>query len=223
MGQQAHDRSVYEEFVEVPLHLVAEIVRGALITWSRPAARHARAATRLSSALSPFDLGGTGTTGSWITLVQPQLCLGPDILVPDLAGWRRSRMPELPDVAAFELAPDWICEVVSPSTAALDRADKLPIYGRAGVGHAWLVEPLAQTLEVFKQEGGRWLLFGTYKDNARVRAEPFDAIDLDLGALWARQTQAHRHPSSGGVACRLNRRAGRGTRQSGWSPAHGPA
>jgi Uma2 family endonuclease len=95
-------------------------------------------------------------------------------------------MPELPDVAAFELAPDWICEVVSPSTAALDRADKLPIYGRARVGHAWLVEPLAQTLEVFKQEGGRWLLLGTYKDSARIRAEPFDAIDLDLGVLWAR-------------------------------------
>ena len=186
MAQPARARSVYDEFLEVPHHLVAEVVRGALITQPRPAARHARAASRLGSALGPFDLGGAGAPGGWIILIEPELHLGPDILVPDLAGWRRARMPELPDVAAFDLAPDWVCEVVSPSTAALDRADKLPIYARAGVAHAWLVDPLVQTLEVFKQDRGHWLLLATFKDHERVRAEPFDAIDLDLAALWAR-------------------------------------
>jgi Uma2 family endonuclease len=186
MGDPARTRSVYEQFLEVPRHVVAEIVRGVLITQPRPAARHARAASRLGSALGPFDLGGTGAPGGWIILIEPELHLAADVLVPDLAGWRRSRMPELPDVAAFDLAPDWICEVVSPSTAALDRADKLPIYARAGVGHAWLVDPLAQTLEVFEQDPVRWLLLGTFKDDARVRAEPFAAIELELSALWAR-------------------------------------
>lgn len=186
MGRAARNHSVYEQLLEVPDHLVAEIVRGALVTQPRPAARHARAASRLGSALGPFDLGGAGAPGGWIILPEPELHLGPEILVPDLAGWRRTNMPELPDVAAFELAPDWICEVISPSTAALDRADKLPIYAQYGVSHAWLVDPLARTLEVFRQDAGRWLLLGTFKDDARVRAEPFDAIDLDLGALWAR-------------------------------------
>jgi Uma2 family endonuclease len=186
MGDPARTRTVYERFAEVPRHLVAEVVRGVLVTQPRPAARHARAASRLGSLLGPFDLGGADRPGGSIILIEPELHLGPDILVPDLAGWRRSRMPELPDVAAFELAPDWVCEVVSPSTAALDRADKLPIYAKAGVGHAWLVDPLAQTLEVYKQEAGRWLLLDTLKADARVRAEPFEAVEFDLGALWAR-------------------------------------
>jgi Uma2 family endonuclease len=186
MGNPARSRSVYEQFTEVPRHLVAEIVRGVLVTQPRPAARHARAASRLGNVLGPFDLGGAEGPGGWIILIEPELHLGPDILVPDLAGWRRSRMPELPDVAAFDLAPDWVCEVVSPSTAALDRADKLPIYAKAGVSYAWLVDPLAQTLEAYKQEGGRWLLLATFKDSARVRVEPFDAMELELGVLWAR-------------------------------------
>jgi Uma2 family endonuclease len=186
MGDLARSRSVYELFAEVPDHLTAEVVRGVLHTQPRPAARHARAASRLTSALGPFDLGGTAGPGGWIILIEPELHLGPDILVPSLTGWRRTRMPELPDVAAFELTPDWICEVVSPATAAFDRADKLPIYAQSGVGHAWLVDPIASTLEVYRQEAGRWLLLNTFKANARVRAEPFEALELDLGALWAR-------------------------------------
>ena len=95
-------------------------------------------------------------------------------------------MPELPDAAAFELAPDWVCEVLSPSTTALDRADKLPIYAREGVRHAWLVDPIARTLEVLRLEGPNWLLVGTWSGDVGVRAEPFDAIELELGVLWAR-------------------------------------
>jgi Uma2 family endonuclease len=186
MSAPARTLSVYEQFLQVPEHLVAEIIRGALITQPRPAARHARAASRLGSVLGPFDLEGSSGPGGWIILIEPELHLGADILVPDLAGWRRTRMPELPDVAAFELAPDWICEVVSPSTAAVDRAEKLPRYAQAGVAFAWLVDPLARTLEVLRLERGLWVLLGTHHGDARVRAEPFDAVEIELGMLWAR-------------------------------------
>jgi Uma2 family endonuclease len=124
--------------------------------------------------------------GGWVILDEPELHLAQDILVPDLAGWRRERMPEIPDLAAFELAPDWICEVLSPSTAATDRADKLPIYARHGVMHAWLVDPLDKTLEILRLTQQQWLLLGTYRDEAKVRAEPFEALELELSALWAR-------------------------------------
>jgi len=186
MAAPAHGLSVYEQFLAVPEHLVAEIVRGVLHTSPRPAARHAHAASVLEIDLGGAFHRGRGGPGGWIILIEPELHLGADILVPDLAGWRRTRMPELPDVAAFELAPDWVCEVVSPSTAALDRTEKLPLYAAAGVAHAWVVDPLARTLEVLKLEAGCWAVLGAFRDDARVRAEPFDAIELELGALWAR-------------------------------------
>jgi Uma2 family endonuclease len=186
MSSAARPLSVYEQFLRVPRHLVAEVIRGALVTQPRPAARHARASSRLGSVLGGFDASSPEGPGGWIILDEPELHLGADILVPDLAGWRRTRMPELPDVAAFELAPDWICEVVSPSTEAIDRADKLPLYAAVGVAHAWLVDPIAQTLEVLNLDGGRWVPLGAHRDTARVRAEPFDAIELELAALWAR-------------------------------------
>jgi Uma2 family endonuclease len=95
-------------------------------------------------------------------------------------------MPEVPDAAAFELAPDWVCEVISPSTAATDRAEKLPIYARESIGHVWLVDPMAMTLQACRLEAGRWLLLGTWRDDARVRVEPYEAVELELGGLWAR-------------------------------------
>ncbi len=118
-------------------------------------------------------------------LDEPELHLHGDVLVPDLAGWRRERMPELPDAAAFELAPDWVCEVLSPSTAATDRAEKMPIYAREEVAHTRLVDPLARTLEAYRLEGDRWSLLGTWRDDARVRAEPFEIFGLQLSGLWA--------------------------------------
>jgi Uma2 family endonuclease len=119
-------------------------------------------------------------------LDEPELHLHGDILVPHLAGWRRERMPQLPDASAFELAPDWVCEVLSPSTAAVDRADKLPIYARERVQHAWLLDPAATTLEILRLERDAWRLVGTWRGEAVVRAEPFDAIELELAVLWAR-------------------------------------
>ena len=143
----------------------------------------------MSSALGvllggPFQFGNGGP-GGWLVLDEPELHIVSEIVVPDLGGWRRERLPQVPNAAFFSLAPDWICEVLSQSTAAVDRADKLPIYARAGVQHAWLVSPILRTLEMLRAHEGGWLLVGTYRDGARVRAEPFNAIELDLSMLWA--------------------------------------
>jgi Uma2 family endonuclease len=169
----------------VPKNLVAEIIHGVLVTQPRPDSRHARAATSFGGELyGPFDRGKHGP-GGWVLLDEPELHLHGDVLVPGLAGWRRERMPELPDAAAFELAPDWVCEVLSPSTAATDRAEKMPIYAREEVAHTWLVDPLARTLEAYRLEGDRWSLLGTWRDDAKVRAEPFEIFGLQLSGLWA--------------------------------------
>jgi Uma2 family endonuclease len=185
MGESAKPlRSVYERFLEQPDTVVAEIIHGALITSPRPASPHARAASVLGIVLGgPFFLG-QGGPGGWQILDEPELQLGEHILVPDLAAWRSERMPQMPKVPRFELAPDWICEVLSPSTQAIDRADKLPIYASHDVRYAWLVEPMAQTLEVYRLEGQRWVLLGTHRGAVTSRAEPFDAVEVDLSALW---------------------------------------
>jgi Uma2 family endonuclease len=181
----ARRRATYEDVLAAPAHVVAEVLFGVLYTHPRPAARHARAASRLGAELDgPFDRG-RGGPGGWVLVDEPELHLGEDIVVPDLAGWRRARMPAFPyDAAYFTLAPDWICEVLSPSTSKIDRGDKLDIYAREGVGHAWLLDPLDKTLEVLRLAEGRWTRVGFHKDDARVRAEPFDAVELALGELW---------------------------------------
>lgn len=179
--------TVYEDFLAVPPHLVAEIIRGTLRTFPRPASRHARASTRLGAKLSRTFDEGDGGPGGWVLLDEPELRLHGHILVPDLAGWRRERMPEMPDAPFFELAPDWISEVLSPATAATDREEKMPIYAELGVAHLWLVDPIASTLEAYERTSeGRWLLLGAWSGAARVHAEPFDLLELDLTALWAR-------------------------------------
>jgi len=185
MSTPTKSGDVYQQFLATPEYKVAEIIQGRLITHPRPASPHAMAAYALGSELYPFSRGRNGA-GKWVILIESELHLAQDILVPDLAGWRRERMLEMPEVAAFELAPDWICEVLSASTAALDRADKLPIYARHQVVHAWLVDPLAKTLEVFRLTQQQWLLLNTYRDDAKVRAEPFETMELDLSMLWAR-------------------------------------
>ena len=185
MGDPPKRRATYEDLLAAPAHLVAELINGALITNPRPASRHALASSVLGSELvGPFHRG-KGGPGGWILLDEPELHLHGDVLVPDLAGWRRARMPELPDAPAFELAPDWVCEVLSPSTAAVDRAEKMPIYARERVPHLWLVDPLARTLEAFRLEEN-WMLLGTWRDDARIRGAPFAELELELAGLWAR-------------------------------------
>jgi len=186
MGDAAKRRATYEDLIRVPYPLVAEIIDGNLVTQPRPASLHALATSALVAGLSgPFQRG-KGGPGGWIILFEPELHLHGDVVVPDIAGWRRERMPELPDAAAFELAPDWVCETLSPSDPAHDRVRKMPVYAREQVAHLWLVDPRAKTLEVYRLDAGRWVVVGAWSDDARVRVEPFDAIELELGELWAR-------------------------------------
>lgn len=185
MADPAGKRAAYSDLQGVPAHLVAEIVDGELVTSPRPAPRHARAASSLGGELyGPFDRGRDGP-GGWVILNEPELHLAGDALVPDLGGWRRERMPALPEVAAFELAPDWVCEVLSPSTAPLDRTRKLPIYARERVQHVWLVDPSPRTLEVLRLDGGGYRIVAAWHGDAVVQAEPFEAYALHLADLWS--------------------------------------
>jgi Uma2 family endonuclease len=180
---------LYEQYLRVPSHLRAEIVQGTLYVLPRPSPRHAVASSMLGGELvGPFQRGRGGPGGWWI-LDEPELQLEPkQPIIPDLAGWRVERMPELPDTACFTLAPDWVCEVISRSTEKLDRDDKLPYYARQGVGHAWLLDPIDKRLEVYAQPDartGRWRDVRVHEGDTPVRAAPFDAIELDLAALWS--------------------------------------
>jgi Uma2 family endonuclease len=179
-------KATYADLEAVPPHQVAELVDGELYVSPRPALPHARAAGKLYSRLDgPFD-EGRGGPGGWVLLFEPELHLGEDVLVPDLAGWRRERMPEMPQAVGVTLAPDWVCEVLSPSTAGLDREQKMKVYAREGVRHLWLVDPLRQVLEVYGLEDSRWEQLGVHTGQARVHAEPFTPLLLELGVLWSR-------------------------------------
>lgn len=178
--------ATYADLEALPTNMVGELIAGELYASPRPAAPHAVAASRLGGELiGPFDRG-RGGPGGWILLDEPELHLGEDVLVPDMGGWRRERMPKPPRTAAFTLAPDWVCEVLSPSTEALDRVRKMGSYAREGVKHLWLVDPRSQVLEVYRLEGGRWSRLGAHLGNATVHVEPFDALALELSALWER-------------------------------------
>ena len=180
-------RATYEDLMQVPDTKVAEIIDGELVVSPRPASPHAYAASVLGmDVLGQFhrSAGDPGGVGGWWLLLEPELHLGEDVLVPDWGGWRRERMPVFPRTAAFVQAPDWACEVISPSTAVIDRSRKMRIYAREGVGHLWFVDPLLKTLEIYRLEGGRWVVVGTHTGDDVVRAEPFDAAELVLGRWW---------------------------------------
>jgi Uma2 family endonuclease len=176
--------ATYEDLMKVPDHLVAEIVEGELHTSPRPSGPHARAITAIDRRIGVAFDDGDGGPGGWWIAVEPELHLGTDVLVPDLAGWRRARVPEYLSGAAWEVAPDWVCEVLSPKTARFDRIVKLPKYGQHEIEWAWVVDPSLQTLEVYRLEQGRWTLLSTHEGDDVIRAGPFDAVDFPLGALW---------------------------------------
>jgi len=185
MPATARKFATYEDLFDLPDNLVGEIIHGQLITHPRPAPKHAVASSAIGDELvSPFQKGRGGPGGWWI-LDEPELHLGPHILVPDLAGWRRERLPVMPDAAFFTLPPDWVCEVVSPGTVRMDRADKMPIYAAQGIPFLWLIDPAPRTLEVFLLRDGRWSLEHVYQENEEVRAVPFDAIAFPLADLWS--------------------------------------
>ncbi|MCQ8782598.1 Uma2 family endonuclease [Mangrovibrevibacter kandeliae] len=177
--------ATYADLQAVPPHRVAEIIDGVLVTHPRPAPKHGVAAAALGADLmAPFQWGRSGGPGGWIFVVEPELHIGSQVVVPDLAGWRRERLPRLPDEAYFDLPPDWVCEVASPSTEAYDRGPKRRIYAEAGVAFLWLLDPRSEVLETFSLAGERWLLTGTFAGREDVAAPPFDAITFSLGDLW---------------------------------------
>lgn len=190
MAHPVRDRrdELYEAYLAIPAHQHAEIVRGTLYVMARPSPRHASAASMLGVELGgPFQRGRGGPGGWWI-LDEPELQLVPkEPVVPDLAGWRVERMPQLPETAYFTLVPDWVCEVLSRSTEKLDRDEKLPYYAEHGVRHVWLLDPVDLRLEVYvlDADARRWREVRIHQGDAVVRAEPFEAIELDLSALWS--------------------------------------
>jgi Uma2 family endonuclease len=185
MADAAHKRATYDDVLAAPAGCIAELISGVLHTQPRPAGAHAAVASALGDELGPPFRRGRGGPGGWILLYEPELHLAEHVLVPDMAGWRRERMPGVRDVPYFTLPPDWVCEVLSPSTAKRDKGEKLPIYAAHGVGHAWLIDPAARTVEVWRLVTARWTFVGAYADDAKLRVEPFDAVEIDLGALWA--------------------------------------
>jgi len=192
VSKPARRAATYEDLLAVPEPLVAEILFGELVTHPRPAPRHAHVVTRLNGLLSPpFDLR-IGGPGGWVFLVEPELHLGEHVAVPDIAAWRIERLPQLPDTAWIEVAPDWVCEVLSPSTESYDRGDKRLIYAEAGVDHVWHINPLLKMLEVSELRDGKWLLLDVFGDDAEVAAAPFAELSFSLSLLW---TLASRPPA----------------------------
>ena len=179
-------RATYQDVIDAPVHRVAEIVDGRLYVSPRPGPLAALAKTGLNVVLGrPFDRGRDDGPGGWWLLREPELHFGDDVVVPDFTGWRRGRMPRIPTTDFVTLAPDWVCETLSPETHELDLDAKLPVYAREGVGHLWLIEPTDRTLEAFELRDGEWVLIGCAKDDEPVSVRPFDAITFSLGDLWS--------------------------------------
>jgi Uma2 family endonuclease len=179
-------RATYEDLLQVPDTMVAEIVDGELVVSPRPAAPHALAAAEIAADLLPMFHGMPARSGpgGWWMLPEPELHFTDDVLVPDLAAWRCERMPGVPRVAAFTLSPDWLCEIISPSSVRHDRIAKMRCYAREGVAWAWLVDPIARTLEVFHLDGPRWTVAASHAGDEVVRVEPFADAELRLHRWW---------------------------------------
>jgi Uma2 family endonuclease len=185
MGETRKRNATYADLEAVPPHLVAEIIDGELMTHPRPSPRHGGAASALNGRLSSrFQFGDGGGPGGWVFFVEPEIKSGRDILVPDVAGWRRERLTEYPKRNYFEITPDWVCEILSASTEKRDRTLKMRIYGDASVSHIWLIDPRLQILEAFELADRRWVKAGDWNSDDEVRAPPFDAIAFSLAGLW---------------------------------------
>ena len=183
-ASETHRKATYQDVLDAPPNMVAEVVTGTLHTHPRPAMRHAWASSRLGARLDgPFNPGGSHDGGWWI-IDEPELHLGEDIVVPDLGGWRRETMPDYPDAAYCIVAPDWVCEVLSPSTRRIDLGDKRDVYAREGVRHLWFVDPDAKTLEAFELRKNQWVLLSTLTGNVPVALPPFESPSFPLGVLW---------------------------------------
>ena len=197
MSDTARRRPTYADIEALPRHLRGEILGGELVVSPRPAPPHVRAASSLGRVLGDFDQDGDdGGPGGWWIEDEPELHLDVDedypVVVPDLVGWRTTTLLTLPETAAYTVAPDWVCEILSPSTAADDRALKMPFYAQAEIGHLWIVDPLLFTLEAYRLDARTWRQIGVWRDEASVHAEPFEARPMKLARLWGRRRPPQR-------------------------------
>ena len=181
--------ATYADIEALPPNLVGEIIYGALHTHPRPAPKHGIAAGQLQTEITlPFGRGSGGTgPGGWTFIVEPELHLGPHVIVPDIGGWKNERLTPFPDTPYLETPPDWLAEILSPSTQGIDRTDKLAVYAEFGVKHCWYVDPIAKTLEVFALSDGKWLIAATFKDADPVTAPPFEVHTFPLDVLWVKE------------------------------------
>ncbi len=185
MPEPAQKKATYEDLYDLPPDMVGQIIDGELIATPRPSKKHALAATVLGAKVTaPYYFGESGGPGGWIFLIEPEVKFGDDLLVPDLAGWKKERFPFREETNWTSVTPDWIAEILSPNSIRVDRVKKTSIYARHGVRYFWLIDPLLKTLEVFRLESGRWLVLGVYAENDTVRAEPFHEMEIELGSLW---------------------------------------
>lgn len=183
-------RASYRDLLQYPEGVTVELIDGELYTAARPAVPHAGAASQLGMLIGPPFRFGRGGPGGWIILDEPELHFGPagdphTVVVPDLAGWRRERMPAAPAAPAIELAPDWLCEVLSPSTALHDRKRKMKVYAEQRVSFLWFLDPIARSLETYRLAGDAWQVVAVFGGDEKIRALPFEAIELDLADVWA--------------------------------------
>lgn len=175
---------LYSDLCNLPENVVGQILNGELIVSPRPGPKHSRASTKLGGKLGePFD-SGKGGPGGWWLFDEPEVHIEGHAFVPDLAGWKKENLPSLPETAHFSLSPDWVCEVVSPSSSRHDRVTKMNLYAQFKIPFYWLIDPALKTLEVFELSSSRWVLNSSYQGDDKVSAQPFDAIEFDLGDLW---------------------------------------
>lgn len=190
MSEPARKRASYDDLFNLPENMIGQIIEGELYAFPRPHSRHARVATVLGGRVLPYQFGDGGGPGGWIILIEPEVMLGDNLLVPDLAGWKKERLPKLPQKNWITIPPDWVCEILSPNTKGHDRIKKMPIYSRFEVKHAWLIDPLDKTLEVYRLENNHWMAISYHGENDRVRAEPFMAVEINLADLWMEEEES---------------------------------
>lgn len=177
---------LYEELCALPENVIGEIINGELIVSPRPAPKHANSASGLTGILREYyQYGRNGGPGGWWILIEPQIEFPEKVVVPDIAGWKKSKMPSLPDKAYFNLAPDWVCEVLSPSTARYDRISKLQVYANNGITDYWILDPVGKVLETYSLEKGGYKVGPAFSGNDIVKTSPFSDFEFDLGDLWA--------------------------------------
>jgi Uma2 family endonuclease len=185
MESSKKKRATYQDVLDAPEHVIAEIIAGELRLSPRPGGPATAVASSVGEELGPPFKRGRGGPGGWLILFEPEIHLADDIIVPDLAGWRRERLPRVPEGAFFTVTPDWVCEVLSRSTERMDRLEKMPLYASWGVPYAWLIHPRRRTIEAFRLRNGAWDPCGVYGETDRARIEPFGAIEIMVADLWA--------------------------------------